>query len=222
MHPLVRDFSWRQVIEGERRAFRAEAGARLAVYSDGPRLEHEYEDRGADDVLGDLEVAGSWQTKDDRSSARLDYLRQLFLREGRNLEREELQGVPKPLLFQQLHHRALLMGKADPDLLQNLRESQSRHGVPIFVTRTVTTSEDPALIRVLQNDSPITGLCLLNDGSQVLSASRDGTLALWDVNTGRFLKGYRGHGGAVAAVQVTADGTRALSGSADRTLIPGM
>jgi WD40 repeat protein len=56
------------------------------------------------------------------------------------------------------------------------------------------------------------------DGGRVVSASRAGTLTVWDLEMGIELRTLRGHSAAVSAVAVTPDGRRAVSASADRTL----
>jgi WD40 repeat protein len=50
-----------------------------------------------------------------------------------------------------------------------------------------------------------------------LSASGDCSLRLWDIETGKELRRFEGHGDAVSAV-VPVDSRRALSASRDRTL----
>ena len=55
-------------------------------------------------------------------------------------------------------------------------------------------------------------------GAQALSGSRDRTLKLWDLETGRLLDTFTGHKGMVLAVAVSPDGRHALSGSDDSTV----
>jgi hypothetical protein len=56
------------------------------------------------------------------------------------------------------------------------------------------------------------------DGKTVLSGSRDKTLKLWDVETGRKLRTFVGHGDWVNGVAFSPDGKTGLSGSDDRAL----
>ncbi|GAB4375931.1 MAG: hypothetical protein Kow00121_22260 [Elainellaceae cyanobacterium] len=57
-----------------------------------------------------------------------------------------------------------------------------------------------------------------SDSDYALSASRDRTIKLWEIGTGRCLRSLEGHREAVQAVVFNADGAYALSGSADSTL----
>jgi WD40 repeat protein len=56
------------------------------------------------------------------------------------------------------------------------------------------------------------------DGRRAISASDDGTLRVWDSETGRTLRTLEGHTGSVDAVAIHPDGRRAISGSRDATL----
>ena len=60
---------------------------------------------------------------------------------------------------------------------------------------------------------------MTGDGSRAVSASDDGTLIVWDLESGEALRRLEGPTSWVRSVAVTADGLRAVSGSTDRTLI---
>ncbi len=64
----------------------------------------------------------------------------------------------------------------------------------------------------------VTSASLSADGRYALSGSRDKTLKFWDVETGKCLRTFEGHGDAVNSVVLSADGRYALSGSHDKTL----
>ena len=51
-----------------------------------------------------------------------------------------------------------------------------------------------------------------------VSASRDRTLKIWDLESGREVRTLAGHSDAVWGVAVTPDGRRAVSASEDHTL----
>ena len=56
------------------------------------------------------------------------------------------------------------------------------------------------------------------DGKRAVSASRDKTLKVWELESGRLLRTLEGHSDRVNGVSVTADGKRAVSASGDKTL----
>jgi WD40 repeat protein len=58
----------------------------------------------------------------------------------------------------------------------------------------------------------------LTAGGRAVSASWDGTLVVWNIETGQGLCTLEGHTGPVYAVALTADG-RAVSASDDKTLM---
>lgn len=58
------------------------------------------------------------------------------------------------------------------------------------------------------------------DGRQVVSGSRDGTLKLWDADSGTELRSLNRHTGSVQACAFSADGRRVVSASADGPVDP--
>jgi WD40 repeat protein len=106
--------------------------------------------------------------------------------------------------------------------------------------RAVSGSEDTTL-RVWDLDSgqclhtlrghssAVSSVCLFHGGRRAVSGSgdktgweepekEDNTLRIWDLDTGQCLRLLKGHNGVVGCLSVTADGRRAVSGSADKTL----
>lgn len=69
-----------------------------------------------------------------------------------------------------------------------------------------------------QHRGGINGVALSADGRLALSASRDQTIKVWDVQTGCAVTTLNGHSQSVTAVALSADGRVAISGSNDRTL----
>jgi WD40 repeat protein len=61
-------------------------------------------------------------------------------------------------------------------------------------------------------------VALTPDGRRAVSASRDNTLKVWDVQTGVELWTLSGHTEAVTGVAISGDGRRAVSSSSDKTL----
>jgi WD40 repeat protein len=66
--------------------------------------------------------------------------------------------------------------------------------------------------------SGVWGVALSADGQLLASGSQDGTVRLWEANTGRLLATLEGHTSGVWAVALSADGRLLASGSADRTV----
>jgi WD40 repeat protein len=76
-----------------------------------------------------------------------------------------------------------------------------------------------SLVRTLQgHTSWVYGVAMSGDGRRAISASRDQTLKVWDVETGHELRTFKGHTGDVYGVAMSGDGERAVSASQDRTL----
>jgi WD40 repeat protein/serine/threonine protein kinase len=63
------------------------------------------------------------------------------------------------------------------------------------------------------------GLTFTPDGKHVIGGDRDGTVTVWDVDTGKESRALKGHTGEVNSVAVSADGKRIVSGSADKTVV---
>ncbi|MBZ0278134.1 MAG: TIR domain-containing protein, partial [Anaerolineae bacterium] len=66
---------------------------------------------------------------------------------------------------------------------------------------------------------PITHLVYSPDGQVVASSSLDGTIILWDANTGQQIRRFVGHGEGVNTVAFNTDGTTLISASDDNSLI---
>ncbi|MBF0518657.1 MAG: protein kinase [Nitrospirae bacterium] len=64
----------------------------------------------------------------------------------------------------------------------------------------------------------ITEMILSNDSRFLLSGSADGSIILWDINTGECSKTFEGHNGSVTSVSISQDSRLALSGGSDHTI----
>jgi WD40 repeat protein len=71
---------------------------------------------------------------------------------------------------------------------------------------------------LLGHTGPVLDVAVMTDGERVVSASADGTLRVWDVNTGQTLHVLARHTGAVTSVASTTEGDCAISASTDGTL----
>ena len=68
------------------------------------------------------------------------------------------------------------------------------------------------------HSSIICAIAAAPDNLRFVSASDDGTLIIWDINTGRTLHVLAGHDNAVNDVVITSDSLQCISGSSDKTL----
>ncbi|RIA47189.1 c-type cytochrome [Dichotomicrobium thermohalophilum] len=74
-----------------------------------------------------------------------------------------------------------------------------------------------AVQRLIGHDGPVNEAVFV-PGGQALTGSDDGTLALWDLDTGEIVHRFEGHDAKVVDVAVSPDGERAASASWDRTV----
>ena len=64
----------------------------------------------------------------------------------------------------------------------------------------------------------VTSVSFSPDGKMIASASRDKTIKLWDVATGKDLRTLIGHQGSVNSVSFSPNGKTVASGSDDNTI----
>jgi WD40 repeat protein len=62
----------------------------------------------------------------------------------------------------------------------------------------------------------INAIAICRDGKTALCAGEQ--LNLWNIGTGKIVRGFAGHAGSVFCLALSADGTRAVSGGADKTV----
>jgi len=74
------------------------------------------------------------------------------------------------------------------------------------------------LLRTLTGHSDLRSVAVGPDGRHAVSASDDGTLKVWDLESGRELRTLEGHTRGVASVAITPDGRLTVSASDDGTL----
>ena len=77
----------------------------------------------------------------------------------------------------------------------------------------------PAVQAVLHQSSGVGSVVFSPDGKYILSGSGDGTLQLWDAETGELVRPpLEGHQSWVQSVAFSPDGKRIVSGSDDKTI----
>ncbi len=64
----------------------------------------------------------------------------------------------------------------------------------------------------------VTAIAYSPKGQHIASASYDGTVRIWDSQTGKLIGQLKGHDGKVQSVVFTADGNRIVTGSDDKTV----
>ncbi|MBV8282723.1 MAG: hypothetical protein JO347_11790, partial [Candidatus Eremiobacteraeota bacterium] len=74
------------------------------------------------------------------------------------------------------------------------------------------------LIRTLEGHHHVIDVAITPDGRQAVSASRDNTLKIWDLEHGDELRTLQGHSDTVNSVAISPDGQRIVSASSDKTL----
>jgi len=113
-----------------------------------------------------------------------------------------LLGNPAPVI------QGLLRGAAESKFWPWLRP----------LTSSLTPPGGP-LIRTFEGHTDwVRAVALTPDGRFAISGSWDGTLRVWDLESGQSVRTLAGHVHWVTGVAVTPDGTRAISASSDRTL----
>jgi WD40 repeat protein len=88
----------------------------------------------------------------------------------------------------------------------------------LFSAPLLAANERPELFLQTGHVHSVTSVALSADGRYALSGSRDNTLALWDLVSGKQIRQFTGHASLVKAVAFTPEGKHAVSASFDKTL----
>lgn len=104
--------------------------------------------------------------------------------------------------------------------LANIKGDAATRPEVTAAKRTAHEMTEPSrLIRAFEGHTRSVGsVCMSADGRYGLSGSRDGTLKLWEVESGRCLRTLEGHTQSVSCVCLSKNGQYALSGGWDHTL----
>jgi len=228
LHPLVREFASGQTPEAELPAFHRRCAVNLAsAYEDVVILEDHCARRGVDALQEDLIAALDLVTprpapipprphtqEQDDVETRLYALLRLLQREAHNLRGWD--RAQQPAFFaQQVYYRAAGAGLARlaSGAVARLGELDQPH----LVLCWRAGRGSPALVHTLVGHADqVRAVAVTADGRRAISASDDGTLKVWDLQTGK-VEGTFGVG-RVRTVAVTLDGRHAISASEDGTL----
>ncbi|HEY2291635.1 MAG TPA: TIR domain-containing protein [Thermoanaerobaculia bacterium] len=111
-----------------------------------------------------------------------------------------------------------LLGRKEPGLQALMEDARSWQGSIWFRSRTGSMNQaGGALIRTLEGHTAGVRAVAVLDSRRAVSASSDGTLRVWDLESGQTLQILQGHTAWVNAVAVL-DSRRAVSASTDGTL----
>jgi WD40 repeat protein len=99
-----------------------------------------------------------------------------------------------------------------------LRQEDELEKTRLQAILNTPTSTKPEVFVQLGHSDHVNAVAFSPDGKLALSGSRDKTLKLWEVKSGREIRSFTGHSSYVLAVAFSPDGKLALSGSDDLTL----
>jgi len=110
-----------------------------------------------------------------------------------------------------------LLSNTSPSIQALLKQTSERQAGPwLRPLRASLTPPGGPLIRTLEGHTNwVRAVAVTPDGRRAVSASKDQTLRLWDLESGQTIRTLEGHW--VSAVAVTPDGRRAVSASGDQT-----
>ncbi|MFL7790770.1 MAG: PQQ-binding-like beta-propeller repeat protein [Anaerolineae bacterium] len=167
-------------------------------------------------TLAVLQDALSLLPGNSRAFAIIRSLLHLMQQESHNLRQWD-SSRQRTRFSQQLLYRAMIGSEGDIALLADKRLEDLRRAY--LVPQWSTVLPTPALMYTwLPKGGTIWAIGVTPVGDHVLSAADDGTLTVWEADTGLQKKKLMGHTGRVRAVVVTPDGQRAISAGADSTI----
>lgn len=113
-----------------------------------------------------------------------------------------------------------LLSFDSPQIKEFLKQVKPSLNIPWL--RPLTPSLMPpggALLKTLLGHKfTVSAIAITSDSKQIISASGDQTIKIWDLATGTQLKSLTGHTGWIFAVVITPDGKHIISASADKTI----
>ena len=138
MHPLVREFVCAHTPEDDRRALRHAGALSISdTYREAAALGKEFESRGIDEVIADLDLAAGWAQ--GSATERASQLRRALHRERHHLTR----SATALSLFMQCHYRAQALGFGELASSLSMAAHKAANGTSYRVVG-VSEREDPA------------------------------------------------------------------------------
>src|SRR5262245_16184334 len=132
--------------------------------------------------------------------------------------KRELGRLTDPALIQRGVYKQ--PGVADLDLIQSLAFSPDGELLASGGYRTIKLWRKPPRAKKLDLaalEGPARSIAVSSDGKFAAIGEETGKIKIYDVSNGQVTKNLQGHGGPVTGVAFTADGTKLVSGSQDKT-----
>ncbi len=217
LHPLIHEFARNKVEEG----LRIKMACNLAnTLVDMRNLEVQVSRRGVAEIIKDLSIGfeiTEGQTNSQAVRSKLDDLKRVLDREAHHL-RDWNPDTRPSFLLQQIAWRAHAMNR---DWLAKFAEESLETRKLTYLKRCWgALRESPGLLRILKGEtSNILSVAMTSNGKKIASGSFNGSVQVWDVNSGKLLWVLDAHNEtSVRGVSIAQDASTAVSGSIDGTL----
>ncbi|MFI7582051.1 trypsin-like serine protease [Kocuria kalidii] len=191
------------------------AEALSRIYSNMSFVERVVITLGIDHLMRTMRSLVSREELTNGINDALNSLMRLFSFEAPHLQSRHFLNIPG-YAAQQLALQSLAIGHQD--MLHQAQQHLFHLPGKQFIPQWTTTRANSALISILFGHLNETiAVAVTPNCAKAVTASRDHTARVWDLNTGALVHTLEGHTDAVEAVGITPDGTRAVTASRDHT-----